>query len=991
MTNPTNESLESKYSIEYLKRFDFFQNLSEQSIKNISKSSQVLSFNEGWPLSNNDFIQKNIFFILQGQARLIGLENNKIKTIAKLANGSIIGLGSILRGEACEQVNASTRVQVLSISDELILQLYKNDIKFKSWCDQTIFPCEIASITEKLILKSSRTDINFTKAFNVLFQSKQIKILNEVSSISKGDNAQLNWYLGSTNSEEIEIGNHVKDDSIIRSKNIFKSRILGIPENYIRLFDQPIKKSNLNKESIPENINAQIHSNLLPEQSHIFNDKYEKEINQKLISGKGPVEESLACMKMLTNALDMPLRKDTVEKILKDEFQKNGNISPQLLSSILSMLGLYTSNLKIPSNLGTRLPSPSLITWKDSFALVSSTDSKGLHIASPTDGYKTIQNSELEETFPDDINLLLIEKSSLTPNKKFGFNWFLPSLKKYKTGLLLVLLSSFIVQLFGLANPLLIQVIIDKVISQRSLDTLQVLGFALVFVTFLGGILGGLRTFLFTETTNRIDTRLASEVIDHLLRLPLRYFDNRPVGELGSRVGELEKIRDFLTGQALTTVLDAIFSIIYIVVMVLYSWLLTFVALAVVPIQIGITLLGSPIIRGQIRNVANQNAKTQSHLIEVLTGIQTVKAQNIETVTRWKWQDLYANYISKSFARTITGTGLSQTSQVLQQLSQLLVLWIGASLVLEGSLSLGQLIAFRIISSYVTQPLLRLSTIWQSFQELKVSFERLADIIDTPEESSEKDKNNIGLPNIEGEIEFKGVSFSFNKGSKQILNNINLSVSKSEFVGIAGQSGSGKSTLMKLLPRLYEVDNGKIIIDKYDISKVELYSLRKQIGVVPQEPLLFSGSISENIAITNPDINESEIVRAAKIANAHDFIMELPEGYSSDVGERGSRLSGGQKQRIAIARTLVSKPRLLIMDEATSALDYDSERKVCENLKENSNEMTVFFITHRLSTIKNADKIVMMADGSVSEIGSHKELMNIKGSYYALYRQQEAE
>ena len=991
MNNSPNQSLSSSYSIEYLKRFDFFRNLSEHNLNAIYKSGELINFKEGWPLSNNDVIQKNIYIILKGQSRLIGLKNDKVTTIVKLGQGSTIGLGSILRGEACEQVAASTPIQVLSISDEQVFNLYKNDNKFESWCDKTIFPCEIAAITEKLILKSSRTDINFTKAFNVLFQSNDIKIINKNSNLLEEKNSKLNWYIGSTNKESLDIGDYTKQESTINSISIFKSRIIGIPRDFIKLFEQPSDQSRLSEVENKKTSEINNYSNELPEQSNFFNEEYGMQTKQKLILAKGKVQEALACMKMLTNALDMPFRKDTVEKILKDEFAKTKNISPQLLSGILSMLGLYTSNLKIPSNLGTRLPNPSLIVWKNSFALVSKTDSKGLHIASPTDGYKTINASDLEDQFPDDIDILLIEKSSLTPNKKFGFNWFLPSLKKYKTGLLLVLVSSFIVQLFGLANPLLIQVIIDKVISQRSLDTLQVLGFALVFVTFLGGILGGLRTFLFTETTNRIDTRLASEVIDHLLRLPLRYFDNRPVGELGSRVGELEKIRDFLTGQALTTVLDAIFSIIYIVVMVLYSWLLTFVALAVVPIQIGITLLGSPIIRGQIRNVANQNAKTQSHLIEVLTGIQTVKAQNIETVTRWKWQDLYANYITKSFAKTITGTGLGQTSQVLQQLSQLLVLWIGASLVLEGSLSLGQLIAFRIISSYVTQPLLRLSTIWQSFQELKVSFERLADIIDTPEESSEKDKNNIGLPSIIGEIEFKEVSFSFNKGSKQILKNIDLSVSKSEFVGIAGQSGSGKSTLMKLVPRLYEVDSGRIIIDNYDISKVELYSLRKQIGVVPQEPLLFSGSISENIAITNPDINEEEIVRAAKIANAHDFIMELPEGYSSDVGERGSRLSGGQKQRIAIARTLVTKPRLLIMDEATSALDYDSERKVCENLRKNSNEMTVFFITHRLSTIKNADKIVMMSEGSINEVGSHKELMDLRGSYYALYRQQEAE
>ena len=556
--------------------------------------------------------------------------------------------------------------------------------------------------------------------------------------------------------------------------------------------------------------------------------------------------------------------------------------------------------------------------------------------------------------------------------------------------LIQVLAASFVVQLFTLANPLLIQVIIDKVISQRSLDTLQVLGIALVVVTILEGVLGSLKTFLFAETTNRIDQRLGAEVIDHLLRLPLGYFDRRPVGELGTRVAELEKIRNFLTGQALTTILDAAFSVIYILVMVVYSWLLTLVALSVLPIQIGLTVLGAPLFRRQFRAAAEENAKTQSHLVEVLTGIQTVKAQNVEMVSRWRWQEFYSQYIARTFEKTITGTALNQTSQVLQKISQLMVLWIGASMVLNGDLTLGQLIAFRIISGYVTQPLLRLSTIWQNIQELRVSFERLADVIDTPEESDEVDKSKVMLPPLQGEVRFEDLSFRFHAGQPEVLKDINLEIKAGTFVGIVGQSGSGKSTLMKLLPRLYEPGEGRILIDGYDIAKVELYSLRRQIGIVPQDPLLFSGTVSENIALTNPEASSEEIVRAALLANAHDFIMELPSGYSTPVGERGAALSGGQRQRVAIARTLLSNPKLLVMDEATSALDYETERKVCDNLLENLDEQTVFFITHRLSTIRQADVIVMLHQGAVVEVGTHEELMNHRGRYYALYRQQES-
>ena len=532
--------------------------------------------------------------------------------------------------------------------------------------------------------------------------------------------------------------------------------------------------------------------------------------------------------------------------------------------------------------------------------------------------------------------------------------------------------------------------IIDKVITQRSLDTLQVLGIALVVVTILEGVLGSLKTFLFAETTNRIDQRLGAEVIDHLLRLPLGYFDRRPVGELGTRVAELEKIRNFLTGQALTTILDAAFSVIYIAVMLLYSWLLTLIALSVLPIQIGLTVLGAPLFRRQFRAAAEENAKTQSHLVEVLTGIQTVKAQNVEMVSRWRWQEFYSQYIARTFEKTITGTALTQTSQVLQKISQLMVLWIGASMVLSGDLTLGQLIAFRIISGYVTQPLLRLSTIWQNIQELRVSFERLADVIDTPQESDEVDKSKVMLPPLQGDVRFENVTFRFRPGQPEVLKDVNLEIKAGTFVGVVGQSGSGKSTLMKLLPRLYDPGQGRILIDGYDIAKVELYSLRRQIGIVPQDPLLFSGTVSENIALTNPEASSEAIVRAARLANAHDFIMDLPGGYSTPVGERGAALSGGQRQRVAIARTLLSNPKLLVMDEATSALDYESERKVFDNLLNNINDRTVFFITHRLSTIRQADVILMLHQGAVVEVGTHDELIKHRGRYYALYRQQES-
>jgi len=474
------------------------------------------------------------------------------------------------------------------------------------------------------------------------------------------------------------------------------------------------------------------------------------------------------------------------------------------------------------------------------------------------------------------------------------------------------------------------------------------------------------------------------------LRLPLDYFDRRPVGELSSRLGELENIRSFLTGTALTVVLDSVFSVIYIVVMLIYSWVLTIVALLLAPLLGLITLSISPVIRNQLRTQAELNAKTQNHLVEVLSGIQTVKAQHFELKARWRWKERYSNFVAVGFRNAVISTAANGLTQFLNQLSSLSVLCVGAYLVLQGQLTLGQLIAFRIFAGYVTGPLLRLTNLYQTFQQAALSLERLADIIDTPQESSDSDRVNIPLPIIQGAITYDNVSFRFGKEGPLQLSQVSLDIPAGEFVAIVGQSGSGKSTLTKLLPRLYQPLAGRILIDQYDIAKVELYSLRRQIGTVPQDSLLFEGSVQENIALTNPDATSEQIIAAAKVAAAHDFIMELPAGYSSPVGERGGGLSGGQRQRVAIARTVLQNPRLLIMDEATSALDYETERRVSLNLMEHFRGRTVLFITHRLNSIRHADRILLMHQGQLEEQGSHEELMALRGRYYALFRQQEA-
>ena len=963
--------------------------LSPAGLALLESRAVVREFRIGQPLSSDSLIPSEILLLLSGQARVLIQDHNRTVTLEKIKAGDWVGLVSLLRASPCEEVAAATALTALALPDAVILDLLSGEPGFRQWCGSHLWSAELAALLKPLLAESARVSVGLRAVTQQALA--QARLVEPTAAALAAVQPEERLVAASNNLRSAGLGALLDPDAgLPEVQGPLPARLLVLPlELAPEESMEPAAALALATLMAPGAASAELSEGEPPLASGLDLGSRDRP-SFRLIRGDGPLEVVLACFQMLSAELKLPFRRDAIEKILRDALRRGQTPDLQLCGNLGAMLGLHVSGVRLPAAMGTRLQTPALVPWQGSFALVQQSHARGMVLASPQDGWVELSPTQIAEHYPEGIELLLMERSNTTPEQRFGFGWFWPALRRHRGVLLQVLLASFVVQLFGLANPLLIQVIIDKVISQRSLDTLQVLGVALVVVTLMEGVLGSLRTFLFTEATNRIDLRLGAEVIDHLLRLPLSYFDRRPVGELGSRIAELEKIRGFLTGQALTTLLDTAFSLIYIVVMVLYSWLLTLIALIVLPIQVGLTVLGAPLFRRQYRDSAQENARTQSHLVEVLTGIQTVKAQNVEMVSRWKWQDFYARYISRTFEKTITGTALTETSQVLQKLSQLLVLWVGAILVLKGELSLGQLIAFRIISGYVTQPLLRLSSIWQNIQELKVSFERLADVVDTPEESDEADKNKIPLPSIDGLVEFKDLNFTFPGSPTPVLHNINLTVPAGTFVGVVGQSGSGKSTLTKMLPRLYSPNSGRILIDHYDIDKVELYSLRRQIGIVPQEPLLFSGSVAENIALTDPDATSDAIVHAATLACAHEFIMELPAGYSTSVGERGAGLSGGQRQRIALARTLLSSPKMLVLDEATSALDYDTERRVCDQLLDNLKSCTVFFITHRLSTIRRADLIVMMHQGAIVETGTHDELIEMRGRYYALYRQQEA-
>jgi ATP-binding cassette subfamily B protein len=973
-----------------------FDRLSSSARFKLSTQCQLLRYRMGQAIVIREKLPAHVSLLFQGQARLLCFDPRRPapETLKLLQPGEIIGWVSLVRGVPCETAIASIESVCLNLSAKDFFALLDSDPAFSSAFRSRCGLIEIFDLLGADLARRAEAEANLKELALEAWSNALICNLQRGRQMSSQLEPNRVWFVSGGAPANFPVGSCLNPETVenLIVNGAGATRLVGIPAEVLSpATPTPTPESSVSSEEIETAEEIPY----APEQpvgtaSYTDGERTSKQ-NYPFVRGRGPIDGTVACFQMLSQHFGMPFRRDMVRRVISNQESRSGNLSLMHCGAISEVMGLSAQLVNVPAVAVNRLPTPAMLSWNDSFAILFDTSERELVLAVPESGIKRLKPSRFIENWGEDGQVLLLKPTKETPKERFGLNWFIPALIRYRRVLTEVLIASFFVQLFGLANPLMIQLIIDKVIVQNSIDTLHVLGVLLLVVSIFEALLTSLRTYLFVDTTNRIDMALGSEIIDHLLRLPLRYFEKRPVGELSTRVNELENIRQFLTGTALTVVLDAVFSVVYIVVMFIYSWVLTLVTLGVIPLFVALTIFVSPIVRQQLRSKAERQAETQSYLVEVLSGISTVKAQNIELRARWKWQERYARYVSDGFRNVLTSTAASSTSSFLNKLSALLVLWVGAYLVLDQQLTLGQLIAFRIISGYVTGPLLRLAQIWQNFQQTALSLERLSDIVDTPQEADETDRNNISLPPVTGTVKYENVSFRFAASGPLQLNNVNVEIPAGKFVGIVGQSGSGKSTLTKLLPRLYDPLSGRIIVDGYDISKVELYSLRRQIGIVPQETLLFDGTVQENIALTNPDASSEEIIEVAKVAVAHDFIMELPSGYNTRVGERGAGLSGGQRQRIAIARTILQNPHLLIMDEATSALDYNTERQVCLNLAQAYKGRTVFFITHRLSTIRHADIILMMDQGAIVEQGTHDELMAQKGRYYCLYMQQEAQ
>lgn len=647
-------------------------------------------------------------------------------------------------------------------------------------------------------------------------------------------------------------------------------------------------------------------------------------------------------------------------------------------------LGYETELISVSHSQLNILPLPVLIYFEKEWAILDKKNE--LILINPTNGEKQLINDIVFGASAQLDVMLIKEQYEPEQKKAFGFGWFIPSIMRQYGKLRNIFILSAVIQLFALVSPLLFQNLVDKVLVGRSISNLHVIAIAIFAIAVMEPVYAFIRNKIFSHTSSQISAELSGKIYRHLMALPLNYFKLRPTGKIIARVRELAHIRQFLTGSTLMLFIDFIFVIIFIAVLFSYSSLMAWILIGSMGVFFILWTIFGPIIRQQTEKAYQADENGLTFLTESITGIETIKTTATEKYFNQRWKKIFSKQLRQNFKVSIRSEIAGQLMTFVSKATTAVLLWVGVKEVLNGAISPGELVAFNMLSAHVTQPVLRFAQVWQDFQHTIISLRRVGDILDKPVENERQ--GIASSASVQGKIEFQNIRFRYQPDTPEVLNNLTLSVKAGEFIGITGPSGSGKSTLTKLLQRLYVPQHGQVIIDGMDLATADTVSLRRRMSVVLQESTLFVGTITDNIRLSTPNATEEQVIRAAKLAGAYDFIMALPDGFDYQLSEKGVNISGGQRQRIALARALLTEPDILILDEATSALDYESEAAIMANMPLISQGRTVISIAHRLNTIKHADRICVICHGEVTEVGTHTDLLQSNGLYASLWQQQ---
>jgi ATP-binding cassette subfamily B protein len=981
-----------------LTNFAPFDLLPEGVARSLEPLLEPQRFRPGQTVLAPDILPKGLYLVRSGSLRGLASDPSTggLRTIEKLQAGSIAGWVSLVRQQPCENLRASSEAELLLLPAAAFRDLIDGYPSLAAWFQSTLPPAELHAV----LLELSSRDPG-PRWLRWLERFPQLQAEATVSSLVPGPESGLalpperEWYVSSGGL----LASRWDPAKAVKPLDAGAAwlRLVGLPPG------QPEPES---LEAGPAD-QAQASADLAAasqavEAQLVGADRFGGDLQPLLQSrgpgnlvlgrASGPRDIPAAVVQALASYYGLPLNRDFLYDQIDSVLSRQTSLNLHNLGQILDFLGLRVMLTRLPADRLGRIPTPALLMQQGHIGLLDSVDSEGYaclleaelgQLRVPIDQLATLEGGQVE--------VLILERKPDAKEQKFSWSWYFPYLKEHRRTLIDVLVASAVINILMLGTPFGVRMLFGEIGNPDGLPVVISITIVMVVCAIGVSILKTIRSFQFTDVANRVDSATKITIFDHLVRLPQGFFDQRPVGQVVFYVNQLDRLREFLVGRSLTLVVDTLFSFLYLAILFSMSPLLTCVVLSFVPLLVAVTLFSTPLLKSQIGRTIASQIKYSSYLIESIGGIQTIKAQNAEMKTRWAFHDLHSDYLGEDFKLKITREALTNLGSFISGIESVVVLCAGFILVLNKQLDFGTLMAFQILGNMVISPLTQIPVTWQEFQQASQNIETVADVVDRPEEQTELESLNIPMPPLQGHVQFLNVGFAYTQDTPNVLHSVNLTVQRGSFVGLVGGSGSGKSTLLKMVPRFYRPNEGKILIDGFDIDKIELYSLRRQVGVVPQDSLLFDGTVKDNLMLVKPDATAEDLIRAAKIACAHEFIMNMPRGYNSSVGERGSGLSGGQRQRLALARAVLQNPRMLILDEATSALDARTERQVCLNLLEAFRGRTVFFITHRLSTVKPADVIVLMDQGSIMEMGPHRELMDQRGWYYALVQSQSQE
>jgi ATP-binding cassette subfamily B protein len=977
-----------------LLRFRPFDRLPPEQAAAVAAQLQTLHYRLGQTVLRPDQLPDGVLLVLDGSLRSLAIDpiDGELKTLELLVEGDSAGWSGLLRQGPCEHLRAATDTTLLRLPADAFGQLLARQAELRAWYAAHASAAELHQLLEALGRDVGQPLLNQQEWQDLRRQAR-------VRSVAAGCPGPLDltadrrWFVSSGG----ELGQPwpagVTDQAPAAGEAWL--RLLGLPHGRsdelsaggaepegLRIGQRPSGPPQEPREPLAA---PQPSAEPAPPASS-------QSGRLALRPASGPRAVPIELCVALADYFNLPINRDALGDRVAALLKQQAQLNLMNLGQLLDAIGLRVMLTELPRDRLARVTPPALLAHEGQFAILDGVDPDGrLRLLEPELGPLRIQPERLGDARTGMVPILLLQRQQGAKQRRFNWAWYGPFLSEHRRPLVEVLALSVVINLLTLVTPLGLQQLIDQVVHQDNLNALISISTVLIMAAAIRGVMKSLRSYIFTDTTNRIDQATKSTILDQLVRLPQVFFDTRPVGQVIHYFHQLDRLREFLVSQSIPTAVDFLFSFLYLAILLSLSIPLTIASLATLPLMLILAIISNPLMRAQINRSMGEAVKTYAYLNESITGIQTIKSQNAELATRWEFQNRYSRFIGEDFKLKVTRESLANLAGFIHDLNSLVVVGVGIFLVMRNQLSLGSFIAFRIVSGYITGPLVKMVQTWQQFEQSSASLRMVADVVDRPTEQSPEEALNIPMPPLQGRVHFVDVVFRYAEEQEPILNGVNLDVPTGSFVGLVGGSGSGKSTLLKLLPRFYRPNAGRVLVDGLDINKVELYSLRRQIGVVPQDTVLFDGTVRDNLLLVKPDATAAELMAAARLACAHDFIMTMPKGYNSDVGERGAGLSGGQRQRLALARAILQNPRLLILDEATSALDARTERQVCLNLLEAFRGRTVFFITHRLTTVQPADLIVLMDRGAVMEAGTHPELMARRGWYYALYRSQQQE